>query len=135
MGYKGSQLHFVTDDVLVYGCSNTLSFIRTNGVHVKSITSEGSGVSALAVCHTTGCVAYAEATLNPKIFIINYPFCDVQCTLRGMKGSNPLLLTIQVTIAKCTGGAALEFKHLGFSNSGKRLVSLSGVPDLKMTLW
>lgn len=32
-------------------------------------------------------------------------------------------------------GAQLEYRQLAFSGDGKKLVSLSGVPDFKMTLW
>ena len=83
MGYNGSQLHFVTDNVLVYGCGNTLSFVKDNGEHIKSIPSEGSGVAALAVCHKTRSIAYAEATVHPNIFITDYPSCYRRCILEG----------------------------------------------------
>ena len=33
------------------------------------------------------------------------------------------------------GGAALEYQDLAFSTDGTKLVSLSGVPDFKMTVW
>lgn len=33
------------------------------------------------------------------------------------------------------GGAILEYIDLAFSTDGKKLVSLSGVPDFRMTLW
>ena len=69
---------------MVYECGNTLSFMRSDGTHVKSLESEGSGVTALAVCQKTGHIAYAECKLKPKIFIVTYPMCDNNCTVEGM---------------------------------------------------
>lgn len=69
---------------MVYECGNTLSFVRSDGSHIRSLKSEGSGVTALAVCHKTGYIAYAECTLKPKIFVATYPMCHNKCTLEGM---------------------------------------------------
>lgn len=34
-----------------------------------------------------------------------------------------------------TGGAKLEFVCIAFSGDGKKLASLSGLPDFKLVLW
>lgn len=70
--------------MLVYGCGNTLSFIKNDGRLFKSLQSEGDGVGVLTVCHKLGLVAYAEAVLEPKIFIINFPSCTVECIIEGV---------------------------------------------------
>lgn len=122
----------------MYSCGNAITLIRSNGGHVRSIQSEGSGVTALTVCQKTGFVAYAETTLKPDIFIIKYPMCLLQYTLKGifvmlLKFVKALLDILYLCL--CVGGASLEFKHLAFSNDGKKLVSLAGIPDFKMTIW
>ena len=70
----------------MYGSGNTLSFIRSNGSHIKSLQSHGSGVGAIAVCQNTALVAYAETTLKPEIFTVSYPLCGVKCTIKGKFG-------------------------------------------------
>lgn len=84
VGYNGSQLHYITEDTLVYGCGHTLSFLKDDGKHVQSVQSEGKGVAFLTTCHKTQVVAYAEATLRPRIFVIDYPTCELKFTLEGM---------------------------------------------------
>ena len=83
IGYNGSQLHYVTEDTLVCGCGNTLSFFKDSGKHVRSLQSEGRGVGVLTTYHETQAVAYAEETLQPRIFIIGYPSCSLRFTLEG----------------------------------------------------
>ena len=99
MGYNGSQLHFVSDEILVYGCGNNLTFIRVNGSHVKSLPSHGSGIGTIAVCHRTANVAYAEKTLNPQIFLINYPLCSVKCRIQGI--SVVLVVVTPLSVVLC----------------------------------
>lgn len=73
----------MTEDTLVYSCGHTLSFVKDDGKHVRSLQSEGKGVAFLTTCHSTQMVAYAEATLRPRIFIIDYPSCQVKFILEG----------------------------------------------------
>jgi len=73
----------VTDTILVYGCGNTLTFVKTNGEHYRSIPSAGRGVAFLTTCHKTQMVAYAEATLKPRIFGVEYPGLQIKFTLEG----------------------------------------------------
>jgi len=47
-------------------------------------TSEGRGVGPIAVCPKMGLVAYAESTLQPKLFMLKYPDCSLVNTLRGL---------------------------------------------------
>ena len=120
--------------VLVYSCGNTLSFIRDNGTHVMSLPSHGSGVGPIAVCHkldNLSYIAYAETKLNPAIFIIHYPTCGVRCLIKGKW----IIYNSQYFSTLYIGSAILEYIDLAFSTDGKKLVSLSGVPDFHMTLW
>ena len=69
----------------MYSCGNTLTFIQSDGKHIRSCVSEGKGVGSLAVCQKAGLIAYCETTLEPKIFILSYPSCGVQIVLEGMQ--------------------------------------------------
>ena len=82
-GYNASQLHFADNDTITYCCGNTLTFVQSTGKHFRSCVGEGKGVGALAVAQTPGLIAYCENTLEPKIFILNYPSCTVQVILEG----------------------------------------------------
>ena len=83
-GYKGTQLFFIDNNTLVYGCGNTLTFVnQSSGKHICSLASEGRGVSTIAVCSRGGLVAYTEETLQPRIFVLKYPVCTVEGTLCG----------------------------------------------------
>ena len=84
VGYKGLKLQYIDNSTLVYSCGNTLSFVEDTGKHVCSIQSEGQGVGPLEVCSKAGLVAYAEVTLNPNIFILSYPLCQLESTLEGI---------------------------------------------------
>ena len=72
----------------MYGCGNTLTFIRSDGKHIHSCVSEGKGVGCLMVCQKAGLIAYSETTLEPKIFILSYPSCEVQIALEGIQTAN-----------------------------------------------
>ncbi len=45
--------------------------------------SEGRGVGPIAVCPQAGLLAYAELTLQPRIFVFKYPACNLEETLSG----------------------------------------------------
>ena len=48
---------------------------------MKSVPSEGRGIGPIATSH--GLVAYTEATIEPLIFILNYPECSMILSLKG----------------------------------------------------
>lgn len=58
--------------------------MKDDGKLVCSLQSEGRGLGPLAVCSKASLVAYAEATLNPKIFVLSFPSCKLESTLEGM---------------------------------------------------
>lgn len=93
LGYKGSQLHFVNNSTLVFGCGNALTFIHSDGTHIRSLPSEGRGVGTIAVCPKIGLIAYTESTLNPQIFMLKYPDGSLINTLKGMWDPDTILLT------------------------------------------
>lgn len=82
-GYNGSQLHFADNDTIIYGCGNTLTFVKSDGKHLRSFVSEGKGVSSIALAQKSGLIAYCETTLEPKIYILEYPSCAVYVVLEG----------------------------------------------------
>ena len=83
MGYDGNQLHYIDDETLLYGAGNILTFLKTDGTIVRSLQSEGSGIGPIAVCPKANLIAYAECTMQPKIFILSYPSCKVEAVLEG----------------------------------------------------
>ena len=76
-------MHFADNNTLVYSCGNTLTFVQSNGKHLRSFVSEGKGIGALTVAPKSGLIAYCETTLKPKIFILDYPSCAVKVELEG----------------------------------------------------
>jgi len=68
---------------MVYGSGNLLTFVRSNGTVLKSLQGEGSGVGPIAVCHKAKLIAYAECTIEPRIFILSYPSCKTEAILEG----------------------------------------------------
>ena len=93
-GYNGSKLQFIDDQVLLYSCGNILTFIGKNGDHIKSVTSEGRGVGAIAVCQEQGLIAYSEDSLEPLIFIIKYPECSLMHSLKGLNNKDYIIIII-----------------------------------------
>ncbi len=57
--------------------------MKSNGKVIRSIQSEGSGVGPVAVCPKANLFAYAECTIQPRIFILSYPTCKVEAVLEG----------------------------------------------------
>ena len=105
--------------------------MKADGRIAQSIQSEGSGVGPIAVCPKAKLVAYAECTIQPKIFVLSYPGCQVVTVLEGMQ-----VIHLNVLYALLeSGGAQLEYSHLVFSSDGKKLASLSSVPDFTLSLW
>lgn len=134
MGYDGSPLHFIDNSTLVYGTGNGLCFADRSGRHVKSVPSHGSGVGPITTAPQASTIVYAESTLNPIVFAISYPTSRLTATLRG---------GVCVSRVQCgntshllfSDGAKLEYVALAVSSSGKRLASLSGVPDFLLIIW
>lgn len=140
--------------MLVYGCGNSLTFVRDDGEHYESISSAGSGVAFVTTCLKTQVVAYSEETLKPRIFGVEYPGFQVKFVLEGIlyitfkqiKNGvyyivkyHPIVIVENFKSSQLfilfVGGAELEYKCLSFSSDGKRLISLSGIPDLRLCVW
>lgn len=82
-GYGGTSLHHIDNETLVYGSGNQITLMKTNGIIKQSLQSEGSGVGPIAVCPKAKFFAYAECTIQPKIFILSYPSCKIEAILEG----------------------------------------------------
>lgn len=84
-GYQATPLHFVAKDVVVYGSGNILNFVQAStGNSLRSVPSEGKGIGPITVSRESGLIAYAEASLEPLIFVLNYPKCSVVHSLKGI---------------------------------------------------
>ena len=119
----------------MYSSGNGLCFMNRSGKHVKSIPSYGSGVGPIATAPQVSIVVYAESTLNPKIFAVSYPSCELIATFKGMFLSTLLLFVCSHLHDGFADGAKLQYVSLAISTSGKMLATLSGVPDFLLTLW
>lgn len=67
----------------MYSSGNTLNFVHTNGKHLTSVPNQGKGIGPIAVSRESKLIAYAEASLEPLIFILNYPQCNILYSLNG----------------------------------------------------
>ena len=84
-GHPEKWINFISTDTLVYGGpGNTLNVIRSNGEHQCSVASLGVGVGPVVCCAISNLIAYAESTLQPRIFIIKYPSFELFSTLEGL---------------------------------------------------
>ena len=61
-----------------------LNVIRSTGEHQCSVASLGVGVGPVVCCAVGNLIAYAESTLQPRIFIIKYPSFELVSTLEGL---------------------------------------------------
>ncbi len=75
----------------------------------------GHGIGVVATCAKTKQFAYAERRLQPQICVCSYP--DLQ------------------QLFSLDGAAEVELVALAFSRDGSRLISLSGAPDLRLSVW
>ena len=130
-GYAGSPLSFVSSDALVYGHGNALSVVSRSAAHVRSVSSAGSGVGAVAAC--PGRLAYAETTVKPRIFVLSYPQLDVECVLQGRLAC--IVAYRRATRINGAGTVQLEYSCLAISTDGGKVASLSGVPEHQLAVW
>ena len=106
-----------------------------DGKHVRSHASEGTGVVNLAVSTKAGLIAYCESTLEPNIFMLQYPSCAVHAILEGILFVHTCIHNLNRCWYSSIGGAKLEFSCITFSKDGKKLATLSGLPDFKLVIW
>jgi len=84
-GHPGKWINFISTDTLVYGGpGNTLNVIKSNGEHQCSVASLGVGVGPVVCCAVGNLIAYAESTLQPRIFIVKYPTFELVSTMEGL---------------------------------------------------
>lgn len=121
----------------MYASGNGLCLTHCSGRHVKSLPSHGSGVGPVATAPQASTIVYAESTLNPKVFAISYPGCQLIATFKGiyMCMQRTHFLNISSAVSTLVDGAKLEYVSLAISGNGKRLATLSGVPDFLLILW
>lgn len=68
----------------MYGSGNGLCFVNRSGKHVKSLPSHGNGVGPIATAPQVSTIVYAESILNPKVFAVSYPSCELIATFKGI---------------------------------------------------
>uniref|UniRef100_T1IMG4 Cilia- and flagella-associated protein 43 n=1 Tax=Strigamia maritima TaxID=126957 RepID=T1IMG4_STRMM len=114
-GWNSSTVQFITNDTICCVCGNHVVFVQIDTNQTENIlTSPGLGIVEFTANRLDSVFAFAEICVNPRIFIYNYPSLKTMCEL--------------------TDGADLEINSIRFSWD-THLLSLSGLPDYKITIW
>ena len=120
LGSSGPQQVFQDTDTVVTVAGQQLKFAPCGALGDPSVTkllagSSQHGIGLVATCPKTSQFAYVERQLKPRIVICSYP---------GLKQ----LFTLDEA-------AEVEVVALAFSRDGMRLLSVSGAPDLRLSVW
>lgn len=82
-GYNGSKVQYIDKSTIVYACGNNINFLKEDGQSTV-FTSPGEGVCALGVHQLNKLFAFAEMSLNPRVFVFKYPDMEQVAELAGM---------------------------------------------------
>eukprot|EP00117_Sycon_ciliatum_P029294 scpid8787/ scgid23370/ WD repeat-containing protein 96 len=88
----------------------------------------GRHVDKLAVSHKRAVLAYSEIGVKPSVFFLSVKEASGA-------GTFPLPSTDAKPLSVLSGCAKLEVSSLQFSDTGSRLLVLSGVPDFELSIW
>ena len=81
-GYDGSQLQFISKDVMCYKSGIHVKFVK--GSEEETVySSPGEGLAAVAVHGVNKVFAIADQSVPPKIFVVNYPTFTQKSLLEG----------------------------------------------------
>lgn len=85
-GYNGCKARYIDKTTVVFSCGNNINFMKEGG---KSdvFTSPGEGVVGLDVHPLNKLFAFAELSLNPRIFVYKYPDMEEVSVLAGITPS------------------------------------------------
>ena len=120
LGSSGPQQVFQDTDTVVTVAGQQLKFAPCGALGDPSVTkllagSSQHGIGLVATCPKTSQFAYVERQLKPRIVICSYPALKQLFTLDE--------------------AAEVEVVALAFSRDGMRLLSVSGAPDLRLSVW
>lgn len=119
LGSSGSQV-FQDSNTVVTVVGQQLKFAPCGALSNPGVTkllagSSHHGIGLVATCPKTGQFAYVERQLKPCIYICSYSGLQELFTLDD--------------------AAEVEVVALAFSRDGTRLLSVSGAPDLRLSIW
>jgi hypothetical protein len=120
LGSSGPQQVFQDSNTVVTVVGQQLKFAPCGALGDPGVTkllpgSSEHGIGLVATCPKTSQFAYVERQLKPRIVLCSYP---------GFKQ----LFTLDEA-------AEVEVVALAFSRDGTRLLSVSGAPDLRLSVW
>lgn len=82
-GYNGSKAQYIDKNTVVYACGNNINFMKEDGQSIV-FSSPGEGIAALDVHQLNKLFAFAEMSLNPRVFVFKYPDMEKVAELPGM---------------------------------------------------
>ena len=117
-GYNGQKGYFIDGKHIIYACDTTIKIANTTNKEIKSYEpfniSENINIKLLTANSFHNKIAFADCLVPPTVYVKNAnDFSDVSRLIEG---------------------ATLEYLAIEFSN-GDVMLTLSGVPDLKITVW
>ena len=120
IGSSGPQQVFQDSNTVVTVVGQQLKFAPCGALGDPGVTkllagSSQHGIGLVATCPKTGQFAYVERQLKPRIIVCSYPGLQQLFTLDE--------------------AAEVEVVALAFSRDGTRLLSVSGAPDLRLSVW
>lgn len=81
-GYNGAPARYIDRSTIAYTCGNNVNFMKEDGTSTV-FTSPGEGIAALDVHPIDKMFAFAELSLNPKVFVYKYPTMELVSQLEG----------------------------------------------------
>ena len=120
LGSSGPQQVFQDSNTVVTVVGQQLKFAPCGALGDPGVTkllagSSQHGIGLVATCPKTSQFAYVERQLKPRIVLCSYPGLQQLFTLDE--------------------AAEVEVVALAFSRDGTRLLSVSGAPDLRLSVW
>ena len=120
LGSSGPQQVFLDSNTVVTVVGQQLKFAPCGALGDPGVTkllagSSQHGIGLVATCPKTSQIAYVERQLKPRIVLCSYPGLQQLFTLDE--------------------AAEVEVVALAFSRDGTRLLSVSGAPDLRLSVW
>ena len=120
LGSSGPQQVFQDSNTVVTVVGQQLKFAPCGALGDPGVTkllagSSQHGIGLVATCPKTSQIAYVERQLKPRIVLCSYPGLQQLFTLDE--------------------AAEVEVVALAFSRDGTRLLSVSGAPDLRLSVW
>ncbi|KAJ3609888.1 hypothetical protein NHX12_021982 [Muraenolepis orangiensis] len=111
-----SSVDFIDTETVCYVCGNHMVFLNVVSKQRTVLRSPGGrGIGVFTANGASKVLAVSEQRLNPSVFVLSYPECQLINELKGT--------------------AKLDYTSLVLSNSGPYLCCCSSLPDHTITVW